>query len=75
MSLRRRRSTERHPSGSSCKGIDERLVFFTDARSRKGRELRDNPRASLALYWQPKGRQVRVKGRMEEITPAEADAY
>ena len=58
------------------KKIDERgFVFFTDARSRKGRELRDNPRASLALYWQPKGRQVRVEGRVEEVTPAEADAY
>jgi pyridoxamine 5'-phosphate oxidase len=58
------------------KGIDQRgFVFFTDARSRKGRELRDNPRASLAFYWQPKGRQVRVEGAVEEVTPAEADAY
>jgi pyridoxamine 5'-phosphate oxidase len=58
------------------KGIDERgFVFFTDARSRKGSELSDNPRASLALYWQPKGRQIRVEGRVEEVTPAEADAY
>jgi pyridoxamine 5'-phosphate oxidase len=58
------------------KGIDQRgFMFFTDARSRKGRELRGNPHGSLALYWQPKGRQVRVEGRVEEITPAEADAY
>jgi pyridoxamine 5'-phosphate oxidase len=58
------------------KGIDERgIVFFTDARSRKGRELRDNPRASLAFYWQPKGRQIRVEGIVEEVTPEEADAY
>src|SRR6202521_6044108 len=58
------------------KEIDERgLVFFTDGRSRKGRELLGNPRASLALYWQPKGRQVRVEGRVVEVTPAEADAY
>ena len=58
------------------KRFDERgFVFFTDARSRKGRELRGNPHGSLALYWQPKGRQVRVEGRVEEVTPAEADAY
>src|SRR5260370_12153750 len=58
------------------KGIDQRgFVFFTDARSRKGRELRDNPYASLAFYWQPKSRQIRVDGRVEEVTPAEADAY
>ena len=58
------------------KGIDQRgFMFFTDARSRKGRELRGNLHGSLAFYWQPKGRQVRVEGRIEEITPAEADAY
>jgi pyridoxamine 5'-phosphate oxidase len=58
------------------KGIDERgFVFFTDARSRKGHELRNNPRASFAQYWQPKGRQVRVEGHVEEVTSAEADAY
>ena len=58
------------------KGIDERgFVFFSDARSRKGRELQGNPRASLALYWQPKGRQVRVEGSVKEVTPQEADVY
>lgn len=58
------------------KGIDERgFVFFTDSRSRKGHELRGNPRASLALYWQPKGRQVRVEGGVQEVSPEEADAY
>lgn len=58
------------------KGVDQRgFVFFTDARSRKGRELRDNPRASFAHYWHPKGRQIRVEGRVEEVTPEEADAY
>jgi pyridoxamine 5'-phosphate oxidase len=58
------------------KGIDQRgFTFFSDARSRKGRELHGNPRVSLALYWQPKGRQVRVEGRVKEITFAEADAY
>jgi pyridoxamine 5'-phosphate oxidase len=58
------------------KGIDERgFVFFTDTRSRKGRELDGNQFASLAFYWHPKGRQVRVEGRVEKVTPAEADAY
>ena len=57
-------------------GVYQRgFVFFTDARSRKGHELRNNPRASFAQYWQPKGRQVRVEGHVEEVTSAEADAY
>ena len=58
------------------KGIDQRgFVFYTDSRSRKGCELYANPRASLAFYWQPKGRQVRVEGRVEEVAPSEADQY
>jgi pyridoxamine 5'-phosphate oxidase len=58
------------------KGVDQRgFVFFTDARSRKGREIRANPHAALAFYWQPTGRQVRVEGRVEEVTRMENDAY
>jgi pyridoxamine 5'-phosphate oxidase len=58
------------------KGIDQRgFLFFTDSRSRKGRQLRANPRASLAFYWQPNGRQVRVEGRVEEVASSEADEY
>jgi pyridoxamine 5'-phosphate oxidase len=58
------------------KQVDDRgFVFFTDARSRKGRELRANPRASLGFYWQAKGRQVRVDGRVEEVAAGEADVY
>jgi hypothetical protein len=58
------------------KGIDERgFVFFTDERSRKGRELSGNAHASLAFYWQPRGRQVRIEGRVKRVTPEDADAY
>jgi pyridoxamine 5'-phosphate oxidase len=58
------------------KSVDERgFVFFTNAHSRKGRELRDNPRASLAFYWDALLRQVRAEGRIEPVAPAEVDAY
>ena len=58
------------------KGADERgFVFFTDARSRKGRELRENPRASVAIYWNAVGKQVRIEGRTEGVAPAEVDRY
>ena len=58
------------------KGIDQRgFVFFTDSRSRKGRELRANPRAALAFYWQPNGRQVRVEGSVEQVAASEANEY
>jgi len=54
---------------------DRGFVFYTDRRSRKGRELRENPRASLAFYWDATGKQVRVDGRIEEVSADEADAY
>lgn len=51
------------------------FVFFTNAASRKGRELAANPYAALVFHWHPLGRQVRVEGRVEMISAAEADAY
>ena len=58
------------------KGADERgFVFFTNVRSRKGKELVANPRAALAFYWEATLRQVRVEGRVERVTEEEADAY
>lgn len=58
------------------KGFDERgFVFFTNARSRKGQELEQNPRASLAFHWSALGKQVRIDGRVEPVAAAEVDAY
>lgn len=51
------------------------FVFFTDGRSRKGCELRENPHAALVFYWHETGKQVRVEGDVEEVDAAEADAY
>lgn len=58
------------------KGADSRgFVFYTNLRSRKGRELSINPHASLAVYWDVTGHQVRVDGTVELVSDAEADAY
>ena len=58
------------------KGIDERGVeFFTNYESRKGRELGENPRASLAILWKPLQRQVRLEGPVEILKPEESDEY
>lgn len=55
---------------------DERgFVFNTTLSSRKGRELEANPRGSLLFYWHEHGRQVRIEGRVEPLTDAEADEY
>ena len=58
------------------KGFDERgLVFYSHHTSRKGRELDANPQAALLFHWSPLGRQVRVEGRIEDVSPEESDAY
>ena len=51
------------------------FVFFTNLRSRKGRELEENRRAALAFYWDQLRKQVRVEGRVERVSADEADAY
>lgn len=51
------------------------FVFYTNADSRKGRELSDNPYAAAVFHWGPLGRQVRVEGRVTRVSDAEADAY
>jgi pyridoxine/pyridoxamine 5'-phosphate oxidase len=51
------------------------FAFFTGTRSRKGRELRANPRAALLFHWDPLGRQVRVEGGVEPLAREEAAAY
>jgi pyridoxamine 5'-phosphate oxidase len=57
------------------KGTDDRgFVFATNYSSRKGRELDAGPHAALLFYWQPLGRQVRVEGDVERVTPDESDA-
>ena len=58
------------------KGADERgFVFYTNKQSRKGEELAANAHAALLFHWKPQGRQVRIEGRVEHTTDAEADAY
>jgi pyridoxamine 5'-phosphate oxidase len=58
------------------KGFDERgFVFYTNMDSQKGRELVQAPRAGLSFHWKSLKRQVRVRGTVENVTDAEADAY
>jgi pyridoxamine 5'-phosphate oxidase len=58
------------------KGIDaDGVRLFTNYESRKGRELAANPRAALAIHWQPLQRQVRMEGPVERLPAADSDAY
>lgn len=58
------------------KGWDERgFVFYTNLQSRKGAELLANRQACLLFHWKSRRRQVRIEGKVEDATVAEADAY
>lgn len=53
------------------------FVFYTHLDSRKGCELQANPHAALLFHW-PRvrnGVQVRIEGRVEIVSDAEADVY
>jgi pyridoxamine 5'-phosphate oxidase len=58
------------------KDHDERgFVFYTNFESQKGQELQANMKAALLFHWKSLRRQVRVRGLVEKVTDAEADAY
>lgn len=58
------------------KGYDDHgLVFFTNYESQKGRELSENPYASVAFYWREFDRQIRVSGRVERVSQDESFEY
>jgi pyridoxamine 5'-phosphate oxidase len=54
---------------------DHRFCVFTNAQSRKGQELTQNPRAALCFHWKSLRRQVRVEGPITPLPAAASDAY
>jgi pyridoxamine-phosphate oxidase len=54
---------------------DDGFVFYTNYLSSKAKELEENPRAALVLYWSGLDRQVRVEGSVERISSDESDEY
>jgi pyridoxamine 5'-phosphate oxidase len=57
------------------RGVDSGFVFFSNYRSRKGRELVGNPNVALCFTWNELSRQVRAVGVADRLTAAESDAY
>ena len=55
------------------KGMDQGgLLFFTNYDSPKGRQLTENPRAAVVIYWPHLERQVRIEGKVEKISRADS---
>ena len=58
------------------KRVDENgFYWYSDARSQKGRELAQNPRATLLFHWRDLSRQVRVQGTVTPLPAENAESY
>lgn len=58
------------------KDFDEAgFVFYTNFESAKGREILGCMKAAMCFHWKSLRRQVRVRGAVEVVSYAEADAY
>ena len=58
------------------KGFDESgFVFYTHYRSRKGREIEENPQAVVLFRWGELERQIGIEGRVAQVSAAESDGY
>ncbi|MBU2531874.1 MAG: pyridoxamine 5'-phosphate oxidase, partial [Alphaproteobacteria bacterium] len=51
------------------------FTWFTNLESAKGSELAANPRAALLFHWKSLRRQIRIRGDVVTVSPADADAY
>ncbi|MEX2499167.1 MAG: pyridoxamine 5'-phosphate oxidase [Wenzhouxiangellaceae bacterium] len=58
------------------KGWDaDGFVFYTNTRSRKGRQLFVNPYASLLFWWRENEQQVAIEGNAIPVPDSDADVY
>jgi pyridoxamine 5'-phosphate oxidase len=51
------------------------FVFYTNLNSKKGNELKTNPKAALCFHWKSLLRQIRISGPVSLVADDVADAY
>ena len=51
------------------------FIFYTNYTSRKGKELAENPYASLHFFWREMERQIMIEGIVEKTTSERSTAY
>ncbi len=54
---------------------DSGFVFYTNYRSRKGKDLKGNPKAALTFFWDELRRQIRIEGSIEKISRETSKEY
>ena len=58
------------------KGFDKNgFVFYTNLNSQKGKELKDNPNATMCFHWKSLLRQIRIVGTLKLVDDKTADDY
>ena len=51
------------------------FVFYTNLKSKKGNELKENPKAAMCFHWKSLLRQIRVSGTVTQVEDSVADQY
>lgn len=54
---------------------DDAFVFFTNSLSKKGTQLNYHPKASLTLFWEELGKQIRIQGTISFASEKDSDEY
>ena len=54
---------------------DDGFIFYTNFNSSKGKDLKDNPNASMCFHWKSLLRQIRIYGNVVQVSDKEADEY
>ena len=58
------------------KGYDENgFIFYTNLKSQKGNEIKENPNASMCFHWKSLLRQIRIVGTLKQVDDKTADEY
>ena len=51
------------------------FIFFTNLNSKKGTDLKQTPKASMCFHWKSLLRQVRIIGKLSNVSDMDADNY
>ena len=51
------------------------FVFYTNLNSRKSNEIKSNPNTAMCFHWKSLLRQVRITGKLINVSDADADNY
>ena len=51
------------------------FVFYTNLNSKKSEDIKKNPQVSICFHWKSILRQIRISGKVSNVSDAEADKY